>query len=87
MSMPTESVEALHVITSNLKAEHERRHKWLEEFDAAGMPCPLDATFQLEVTRAEAERIFAERVASHEARLSEQGWKRTIRVVDSPNPV
>jgi hypothetical protein len=73
MSMPTEAVEALHTITAELKAEHERRDTWLADFDAKTDP-------MLEVTRAEAERIFADRIAAHESRLKELGWTRTIRV-------
>lgn len=76
MCMNSEAVEALHTITAELKAEHERRDTWLADFDAKTDP-------MLEVTRAEAERIFADRIAAHEARLKELGWTRTIRV-DSP---
>jgi len=76
MCMTSETVEALHAITAELKAEHARRDTWLADFDAKTDP-------MLEVTRAEAERIFADRIAAHEARLKEQGWTRTVRVEPS----
>lgn len=86
MCMNSEAVEALHTITAELKAEHERMRDWLSHFDY-----PLEGNENvthdvLEVTRVEAERIFADRIAAHEARLKEQGWTRTIRVESqSPN--
>lgn len=81
MCMTSETVEALHALTSELKAEHERMAKWLAEFDEP-LPsgCSGPSTEHLAVTRAEAERIFADRIAAHEARLKEQGWTRTVRV-------
>lgn len=82
MCMNTEAVEALHALTSELKAEHERKESWLRGFD---YPEEVNGGLHdlLKVTRAEAERIFADRIAAHEARLKELGWTRTIRV-DSP---
>lgn len=87
MCMNTEAVEALHALTSELKAEHARKAAWLAEYDGEtpmidGVPQPL----QLHVTRAEAERIFADRIAAHEAKLKELGWERKIRV-ESERPV
>lgn len=92
MSMPTDAVEALHEATAALKAEHERRDAWLSSndgtsnsfvYDANGCAMPPDS---LHVTRAEAEAIFAQRIAAHESRLKELGWTRTIRVEPSPQP-
>lgn len=82
MCMNTEAVEALHALTSELKAEHERRDEWLREHDDRDPDEKVMAieVSQLLVTRAEAERIFADRIAAHEARLKELGWTRTIRV-------
>lgn len=79
MSMPTEAVEALHALTSELKAEHERMCDWLVHYDKKG-GADGDGTMAMTVTRAEAERIFADRIAAHEAKLKELGWTRTIRV-------
>jgi len=76
--MNSETVEALHALTSEMKAEHERRDEWLKFYDD-GKRDP-EGMRDLVVTRAEAERIFADRIAAHEARLKEQGWTRTVRV-------
>lgn len=87
MSMPTEAVEALHTITAELKAEHERKLAWLSEYDKHDVADGTNGALPLTVTRAEAERIFADRIAAHEARLREQGWTRTIRVEPSAEVV
>jgi len=85
MCMTSETVEALHAISTELRAEHERRDEWLKGFDSSLVP---ERTVSLlDVTRAEAERIFADRIAAHEARLKEQGWTRTVRVEPSANPI
>lgn len=74
MCLPSDQVEALHALTSELKAEHERRDEWIKSFNGN---CESD---MLKVSLPEAERIFADRIAAHEARLKELGWTRTIRV-------
>lgn len=80
MCLNTESVEALHALTSELKAEHERKAAWLADYDKRDGGDGTNGIMLLDVTRPEAERIFADRIAAHEARLKELGWTRTIRV-------
>ena len=81
--MNSEAVEALHTITADLKAEHERMATWLQRFDLNHVDDVMPD--MLTVTRAEAERIFADRIAAHESRLKELGWARTIRVESTTN--
>ena len=86
MCLQNEIVEALHAVTTELKAVQEHRDDWLKSCDAEiaandGIANPQS----LPVTRAEAERIFADRISALEARLREQGWERKIRV-ESPLP-
>lgn len=76
--MNSETVEALHALTSEMKAEHERRDEWLKFYDDGKRD--TEGMRELVVTRTEAERIFSDRIAAHEARLKEQGWTRTVRV-------
>ena len=83
MCMNSEAVEALHALTSELKAEHERMREWLGHFDQPAEGNENVTHDHLEVTRAEAERIFADRIAAHEARIKDLGWERKIRV-ESP---
>ena len=73
MCMNSETVEALHAITHELRVEHERKNHWIKELgeDASGM---------LAVDRVEAELIFSQRIAAHESRLKELGWSRVTRV-------
>ena len=78
MSIPTEAVEALHAITTELKQTQADRESWLLHAQDGGYN-------ELAVTRAEGERIFADRLAALEAKLKEQGWTRTIRVDPTPN--
>lgn len=85
MCMNSEAVEALHALTSELKAEHKARDEWLRAYDPQeDGAVRADPMADLKVTRAEAERIFADRIAAHEARLKELGWERKIRVEYSP---
>jgi hypothetical protein len=76
MCLSNEAVDELHAITSAIKDEQSRRDTWLGDFNGA----EPTQTIPLNLTRAEAERIFADRIAAHEARLKELGWARTIRV-------
>lgn len=83
MSMPSEAVETLHEITKALKAEHEARDAWMtanDEFDSSNTP----KFITLSVTKAEGERIFADRIAAHESRLKELGWSRVVKVETNP---
>jgi hypothetical protein len=83
--MTNEAVDELHAITSAIKVEQERRDDWLTVFDRpAASGQDGSPTASLIVTRPEAERIFADRIAAHEARLKDLGWTRTIRV-ESPS--
>lgn len=82
MSMPTEAVEALHALTSELKAEHERRDEWIANF-ANDKPEESGRMIAIVVNRSEGERIFADRIAAHESRIKELGWERKIRVESS----
>ena len=83
MCMNSEAVEALHTITAELKAEHERMAEWLKHYDDGKKD--VEGNRDLTVSRAEAERIFADRIAAHESRLKELGWARTIRVESTTN--
>jgi hypothetical protein len=78
MCLQTETIDELHTVASAMKTAHADRERWLSDtadgLGAAGI------TYALHVTRAEAERIFADRIAFHEARLKELGWSRTVRV-------
>jgi hypothetical protein len=82
MCLSNEALDELHAITSSLKTVQSHRDLWLEKFDAAmnGEVKGDELPESLVVTRAEAERIFADRIAALEAKLKEQGWTRTIRV-------
>lgn len=80
MCLSNEAVDELHAITSAIKAEHEMRDEWLKDLrdnEACKLPGHKQA---LTVTETEAERIFADRIAAHEARLKELGWSRVQRV-------
>lgn len=81
MCLTSETVEALHAITTELKETQEQRQQWLSDFDQ-DVQEPSERA-GLDVTRAEGERIFADRLAALEARLREQGWERKIRVDNS----
>lgn len=86
MCMTNEAVDELHAVTSAIKDEQANRDKWLAGFDGSSFDGATPAEKDhLAVTRAEAECIFADRIAAHEARLKELGWTRTIRV-ESPSP-
>lgn len=76
MCMNSESVEALHALTSELKETHADRDRWLSIAQEGGWN-------EMKVTRAEGERIFADRIAAHEAKLKDLGWERKIRVEQS----
>lgn len=89
MCLTNEVVDELHSVTSAMKAAQEQRAQWLAAntgdavvADHDGCIMPPDS---LHVTRAEAEQIFGQRIAAHEARLKELGWNRTVRV--EPNPI
>jgi len=82
MCLNAETVEALHAVTSELKETQAQLVDWVGAFERQEEPA---AMMVLPVTRAEAERIFADRIAALEARLREQGWERKIRV-ESPLP-
>lgn len=82
MSIPTDAVEALHAVTSEMKETQAQLEDWVGAFERQEEPAEM---MVLPVTRAEAERIFADRIAALEARLREQGWERKIRV-ESPLP-
>jgi hypothetical protein len=78
MCLQSETIEDLHAVASTIKAEHGARQAWIDQ-SSQGAPS-ADDRFSLSVTRAEADRIFADRIAFHEARLKELGWSRTVRV-------
>jgi len=83
MCLNAETVEALHAVASELKSSQGERDEWLKLYDDGKHD--VEGGRDLTVTRAEAERIFAERIAALEVRLREQGWERKIRV-ESPLP-
>jgi hypothetical protein len=83
MCLSNEVVDELHAITSAIKAEQIFRDEWMAEHDRFAAGNPVEPRSCL-VTRAEAERIFADRIAAHEARLKELGWSRTVRVESPP---
>jgi len=80
MCLNSEIVDALHALTSELKTVHERRERWLAEYDKRDGGDGTNGSFALDITRAEAERIFADRIGAIEGRLKESGWTRTVRV-------
>ena len=76
--MTSETVEALHAVTSELKACNDERDAWIAHHG--------DAEFTtLDVTSAEAEMIFTKRREVIEAKLKELGWSKTTRVEPSSN--
>jgi hypothetical protein len=81
MCLNAETVEALHAVTSELKACNDQRDAWMDDFDrelpesSTGLE-----TEHLAVTRAEAEMIFTARRTAIEAKLKDLGWSKTTRV-------
>lgn len=73
MCLNSEVVDELHAVTSAMKDAQEQREQWLRQHGQA-------EETPLQVTRAEAEQIFAQRIAAHESRLAELGWSRKVRV-------
>lgn len=80
MCLTSETVDELHAVTTALKEEQIRRAIWLGDYDDRDGGDGSNGCIPMNVTRAEAERIFADRIAAHEAKLKDLGWSRTIRV-------
>ena len=79
MCIPDDVATDLLAAATQLKDDQESRAKWLATAQEGGWN-------DLPVTRAEGERIFADRLAGDEARLKELGWSRTVRVESNPIP-
>ena len=84
MCMTSETVEALHAVTSELKDTNELRDNWLACYDKS-VADETELDDELNVTRAEAEMIFTARRTAIEAKLKELGWSKTTRVEPSSN--
>jgi hypothetical protein len=81
MCIPTEAVNDLHAVTTALKETQLQRDTWLGDYDKHDGSASKDAgCIPLNLTRAEAELIFANRIAAHEAKLKDLGWSRITRV-------
>jgi len=75
--MTSETIEALHAVTSNIKAIQDQQKKYLHDAETN------DVSPTLPLTPEEAKQIFEQRIAVQEAKLKELGWSKTTRV-DSP---
>lgn len=82
MCLSNEVIDELHAITSAIKEEQSKRDEWIETSGYNEFDDPPTLFAPLNVTRAEAERIFADRIGTLEARLKELGWSRTVRVTE-----
>lgn len=81
MCMNSETVEALHAVTSELRDTNAMRDAWIADYNVRnGDDVSENGYSALDITRAEAELIFKNRRDAIEAKLKERGWSRTIRV-------
>lgn len=83
MCMNSETVEALHAVTSELKAVNSMRDAWIAQVDED--EANETDTAILAITRVEAEMIFTARRTAIEAKLKDLGWSKTTRVEPSTN--
>lgn len=84
MCLTNETIDELHAITSAIKDVQTRRDSWIADYDARFSAGNAMDDFPISLTRIEAERIFADRIAAHEARLKELGWSKVNRVESTP---